>query len=330
MRISLSCAVLALGVLPSVSVRADTSGGWVKYAKNPILGGAYGTCFDISVVHDRNLPLPNPWNNDSIYRMWVSWRPQKSIALVESADGLDFVGPPRVVLAPSTTGWEDEVNRPVVLRRTDGYHMWYTGQTADHSAIGYATSPDGVTWKRMSAQPVLSPTLPWEKAAVMCPDVMWDGQAKLYRMWYSGGEQYEPNAIGYATSPDGVAWTKSPDNPVFSGDPKCAWEKQRATACHVVKAAGWFYMFYIGFRDVDHAQIGVARSRDGVSNWQRFPGNPIIRSGTGGWDNDACYKPYAILENDRWMLWYNGRNGHLEQIGAAIHPGADLGFPPPP
>ncbi|HKM52332.1 MAG TPA: hypothetical protein VJY33_02920 [Isosphaeraceae bacterium] len=33
----------------------------------------------------------------------------------------------------------------------------------------------------------------------MCPHVLWDEQAKLYRMWYSGGEQYEPNAIGFAT-----------------------------------------------------------------------------------------------------------------------------------
>ena len=32
-------------------------------------------------------------------------------------------------------------------------------------------------------------------------------------MWYSGGEQYEPNAIGYATSPDGLAWTKHAKQP---------------------------------------------------------------------------------------------------------------------
>jgi predicted GH43/DUF377 family glycosyl hydrolase len=329
---------------------ADTAGGWVKYGKNPILGGQYGTCFDISVLRDDNDWKGSAWSGPSIYRMWVSWRPQKSIALVESADGLDFGGgAPRVVLAPTSSGWEDEVNRPVVIRRKDGYHMWYTGQTATGSAIGYATSLDGVAWKRMnapvldpnrsmqsnsigrrSAQPVLKPTLPWEKVAVMCPDVMWDPDAKLYRMWYSGGEQYEPTAIGYATSPDGLHWTKYASNPVFTGDPKIPWEQQRATACHVVKTGGWFYMFYIGFRDVDHAQIGVARSRDGISNWQRLPDNPIIRSGTGKWDNDACYKPYAILENNRWMLWYNGRSGSLEQIGVVTHAGADLGFPPAP
>ena len=46
----------------------------------------------------------------------------------------------------------------------------------------------------------MSAETPWEKVAVMNPHVIWDAQAGLYKMWYSGGEQYEPNAIGYATS----------------------------------------------------------------------------------------------------------------------------------
>ena len=34
-------------------------------------------------------------------------------------------------------------------------------------------------------------------------------------MWYSGGDQYEPNAIGYATSRDGLKWSKHENNPIF-------------------------------------------------------------------------------------------------------------------
>ena len=68
-------------------------------------------------------------------------------------------------------------------------------------------------------------------------------------------------------------------------------------------------MFYIGFRDEAHAQIGLARSRDGITDWQRHPANPIIRPGEGQWDHDACYKPYAIFDGQKWLLWYNGRHG---------------------
>ena len=204
--------------------------------------------------------------------------------------------------------------------------MWYTGQARGKSWIGYATSKDGKSWKRMSDKPVLSAESPWEKVAVMCPHVMYDDKAKLYRMWYSGGEQYEPNAIGYATSADGLNWTKHENNPIFRPDPKKDWEKARVTACQVVRQGDWHIMFYIGFRDVDHAQIGIARSKDGITDWQRHSANPVIRSGKDKWDHDAVYKPYAIYDGKNWLLWYNGRRGGAEQIGLAIHEGDDLGF----
>jgi len=86
------------------------------------------------------------------------------------------------------------------------------------------------------------------------------------------------------------------------------------------------YMFYIGFRDVDHAQIGLARSRDGITGWQRHRDNPIVRPGQDSWDHDACYKPFAIFDGTKWLLWYNGRHGSLEQIGLVLHEGEDLGF----
>jgi hypothetical protein len=150
-------------------------------------------------------------------------------------------------------------------------------------------------------------------------------------MWYSAGEQYEPNAIGYATSPDGLRWLKAGGNPVFVADPTNAWEQHKVTACQVIPHGDWHLMFYIGFRNEDFAQIGLARSRDGVTGWERHPANPVIFPTNDQWDGDACYKPFAIFEEDqnRWLLWYNGRQGGLEQIGLAIRPGSDLGFPGP-
>jgi predicted GH43/DUF377 family glycosyl hydrolase len=293
----------------------ETSAGWVKNPRNPVLGGKLGTCFDISVLKEGNT-----------YRMWFSWRPKESIALVESKDGVTW-GKPVIVLGPNkATSWENGVNRPVVLKTGGTYRMWYTGQAKGKSWIGYATSRDGKKWKRSGARPVLAPEKPWEKVAVMCPHVLFDPKARRFRMWYSGGEQNEPNAIGYATSADGVKWTKHSGNPVFKPDPKHAWEKDRVTGCQVIRQGGWHVMFYIGFRDEAHAQIGIARSRDGITGWQRHRANPIIRPGKGKWDQDAVYKPYAIYDGKQWLLWYNGRKGGVEQIGLARHRGKDLGF----
>jgi len=96
----------------------------------------------------------------------------------------------------------------------------------------------------------------------------------------------------------------------------------------VIPAGDGHLMFYIGFRNEHLAQIGLARSPDGVTNWQRHGANPIICPVPDAWDGDACYKPFAIFDekNDRWMLWYNGRKGGVEQIGLAVRPGHDLGF----
>ena len=44
----------------------------------------------------------------------------------------------------------------------------------------------------------------------------------------------------------------------------------------------WYLMFYIGFETTQHAQIGLARSRDGVTGWERHPANPIILTAVSG------------------------------------------------
>jgi predicted GH43/DUF377 family glycosyl hydrolase len=296
----------------------DATAGWVKNPANPVLGGALGTCFDVCLLRQAG-----------VYQMWFSWRPRGSIALVESADGVHW-SQPRIALAPAATGWEEAVNRPIVLRHEGIWHLWYTGQTATRSWIGHATSANGLTWKRSSRFPVLSPTLAWEGPAVMCPDVLWDAQAGLYRMWYSGGNQNEPFAIGQATSRDGIHWSRG-TAPIFSADPAHAWEQNRVSACQVVQDQGWYLMFYIGFYDQYIAHIGLARSRDGLTQWERHPANPILRPGRSAtaWDHDAVYKPFALPTPQGWMLWYNGRHGLVEQIGMATHAGHDLGFPNP-
>jgi predicted GH43/DUF377 family glycosyl hydrolase len=321
MKTAFLLVLVASAIWPPVAAFAqdaaheETAAGWVKHPGNPVLGGALGTCFDISVLKDGDL-----------YRMWFSWRPKKSIALVESKDGVHW-SKPQIALGPNAnTDWENDLNRPVVIKNGDHYQMWYTGQAKDHSWIGYAVSQDGRVWDRMSRHPVLTAESPWEKVAVMCPHVIYDDAAKRYRMWYSGGEQYEPNAIGYAESADGVAWIKHAANPIFKPDPKKQWEQDRVTACQVVRQGDWFLMFYIGFEDGNRAQIGLARSRDGITGWERHPANPLIRRGKDRWDHDAVYKPFAILDGGRWLLWYNGRKGGVEQIGLATHEGEDLGF----
>ena len=63
------------------------------------------------------------------------------------------------VLTSNKSGvWDLEMGTPCVLFDGVEYKMWYTGADGVYSSIGYATSPDGVTWTKYHGNPVLTAT----------------------------------------------------------------------------------------------------------------------------------------------------------------------------
>jgi beta-1,2-mannobiose phosphorylase / 1,2-beta-oligomannan phosphorylase len=301
-----------------VSGSANTEVGdqWVKYAGNPVLGGSLGTCFDMSVLVV-----------DGRFRMWFSWRPKHGIGYAESPDGLTWDARDEIVLGPipNDPTEELEVTRPFVLDVGGRLTMFYAAHGEDRVIISRASSLDGVIWQRHGV--VLAPNLPWEKAALMCPSVLRDESGK-YHMWYSGGERYEPDAIGYATSLDGSTWTRVQDTPVLGPGAPGTWESDRVAGAHVFREGPWLYAAYIGFANgFEDSAIGIARSRDGVV-WDRHLGNPVITHGEPGqFDSINVYKPFVVVEGDEWRMWFNGSSpvpgkgtnpdNRIEQIGYA-------------
>lgn len=313
-----TCAALGLSAF---------AGTWRPYEGNPVLGNEkLGTCFDVNVVTDGPAP----------YTMYFSWRPKKAIALVRSNDALTWTQEPEICLAADKScGWEDDLNRSCTVFKDGVWHMWYTGQAKDAkrgwmSRIGYATSKDGVHFTRVSRTPVMVPEFDFEKESVMNPYVRWDAKRGVWRMWYAAGETYEPNVLCYAESKNGLTWKKWDRNPMFGGAGGITWDRDRVGACEVYPLPdGRWAMFYIGYSDIDTARIGCAISKDGLTDWKRLDANPLVAPDLGTWNGSACYKPSCIRDekNNRWMLWYNGRNGAPEYVGCAIHDGLDLEAP---
>jgi predicted GH43/DUF377 family glycosyl hydrolase len=203
--------------------------------------------------------------------------------------------------------------------------MWYTGQARGQSFIGYAESEDGLNFHRVRNEPVLVPELPFEQESVMNPCVLFEDG--VYRMWYAAGETYEPNVLCYAESRDGLNWQKSSLNPVFTCEKNNFYEQDRVGGCQVIKTDDKGYlMFYIGYEDIDTARICLARSDNGISNWERSEKNPLLSPEKGSWDADACYKPSVVWneKQNAWLLWYNGRRVADEYIGLAAHEGREL------
>lgn len=289
---------------------------WEKYDGNPVLGGDLGTCFDMSVLATQGL-----------YRMWFSWRPKHGIGYAVSSDGFDWHAAGEVVLGPDENSPAEslEVTRPYVLDENGTYTMWYAGHSGSRVVICRATSADGLTWDRQG--PVFEPYALWEKSSVMCPSVLRANDGR-YHMWYSGGERYEPDAIGYAISPDGITWTRVQDTPVLRPDARSAWERDRVAGAHVFQHEGFLYAAYIGFANgFEDSAIGIARSTDGVS-WHRHAANPVLtRGGPGDFDSINVYKPFVVIEHGTWRVWFNGSSARtlgdsspsnrIEQIGHA-------------
>jgi len=155
--------------------------------------------------------------------------------------------------------WDDsQVGNPSVLFYDGTYKMWYTGYDASNRRIGYATSDDGIVWTKYEGNPVLDLGVPgaWDDSHVWAPSVLfYDG---TYKMWYSGNDASNER-IGYATSDDGIVWTKYEGNPVLNLGAPGAWDDYHAYNPSVLFYNGTYKMWYSGY-DASNRRIGYATS----------------------------------------------------------------------
>ena len=112
-----------------------------------------------------------------------------------------------------------------IIATEDGYRMYYSAAQeprGQESMCGMATSPDGINWIKYDdpntteapfadSDPVMYPSSTgWDSTGVHCSVLKTDTG---WEMFYSGW--IDDPFIGYATSPDGVNWSKYQDNPIF-------------------------------------------------------------------------------------------------------------------
>lgn len=314
--------------LPTETPRPlGTTWPWTFSPRNPVLDIVPHSLWENSAVYD---PCVVRLDDGALW-MWYSTRGTKpfsiALAIDQSGTGDQWV---RVGSTPVLTPDPPErypygaITRPSVVKTPDGWRMFYSTAWASGGAgaawIGMATSTDGIHWQKHGA-PVLTPTAAWEKQALQCPNVLYDAQRGRYLLWYCGGDFYEPDAVGFATSPDGVSWTRASSNPIFA--PTTGWEGYKVGSFQVHGVGDWYYAFYNAFqRSPFRSHVGMARSRDGITNWEHHPMNPLLSPGPRGtWDAAMIYKPTALwnAQVQRWDLWFNASEflNRTERIGHA-------------
>lgn len=118
-----------------------------------------------------------------------------------------------------------------------------------------------------------------------------------YRMWYTGydGTREGLKMLGYATSPDGIHWTRHAENPIHRDH----WVEDMM----VVKQDGVYHMFAEGRDDQAH----LLRSDDGI-RWT-LVGQLDVRKADGTPIEPGPYgTPTAWYEEGTWSLFYERRD----------------------
>lgn len=297
---------------------------WVKYNRNPVFSGSVGG-WDSSSVQD-----PSIIYEKGTYKMWYNalssgWK----IGFAYSADGKkDWQRSSTPVIdIGSTDGRETDTTDPFVLKSGEGYQMWYSSFSGSYWIVGedrfrlrYATSAADLSWNKNSDWVLKGNSGKWDSGGMNRGETVIK-VGDVYKMWYAAiddkriGSGTETWQIGYATSPDGINWTKN-ENPVIS--PTEEWELNSVNYPFVLYNGDKYEMWYAATERDLPKQIVYAYSQDGTS-WIKPPDkNPVLTTGPyDSFDSRYIDSPYVIKNGGSLRMYYSGFDGSRWSIGMA-------------
>jgi predicted GH43/DUF377 family glycosyl hydrolase len=221
------------------------------------------------------------------------------------------------VIAPRGDGWESAGTfNPTVVMRNDKIVMLYRAQDKQGtSRLGYAESADGIHFTRR-AEPVLSPTEPYEKdGGVEDPRLVQFGDT--YYLTYTGYNKKDAQ-LCLATSKDLIHWDrKGVIIPAYNGNWNVKWTKSGAIVSE--KIGGKYWMYFLGTTADNKDQAGLASSTD-LLHWTEATQVPVLPVRPGRFDARVAEPgPAPILTPTEIVLIYNGADDKLiYRTGIAI------------
>jgi predicted GH43/DUF377 family glycosyl hydrolase len=143
---------------------------------------------------------------------------------------------------------------------------------------------------------------PLVKAAGAGLEIFADASLPANDIWIQDATE-----IGYATSNDGLAWTKYP-SPVLSPGPTGTWDSGPISVGSVAWNGTFFLMWYTGSSPVTYSNgaFGLATSNDGIT-WTKYSHSPVMTP--SAIDQYYTSAPDVIKMNLTYNMWYTGRSG---------------------
>jgi predicted GH43/DUF377 family glycosyl hydrolase len=325
MRTKLACIVFTiLAFIITLPYPAGAVVDWTNRTETNLEPGPAGAWDD-----DETL-APNVIKDGSTYKMWYTGKSSTGpyqIGYATSSDGIvwtKYTGNP--IITPVDVGtWEslpvENVGGCAVIKNVSNYEMWYAASTVEYNfQIGYATSSDGIVWVHHGSPVLLrGPAGDWDLNDVSKPAVIKDGSA--YKMWYVGRGGASSPGIGFATSPDGITWTKynnpatttSPfvdSDPVIPLGPSGSWNGSDLESPTVIKEDMKYHIWFSGASDNwtdSRSRIGYAYAVEGSIAGRRYDGNPLLHPGApNAFDGGGVSLPVVIKDGNTYRMWYYG------------------------
>ena len=205
------------------------------------------------------------------------------------------------------------------------------------ASIGRATAPQPTGPWTPDAAPVLLPGKAgsWDAMSVANPSVVRTNTG--YVMYYNGVASLNDihGAIGMATSPDGIHWTKhnnpattdslyAESDPVLLPGNTGAWDSQRMVDPNVVRTESGWVMLYLsaappGTTPKNYCAFGYATSSDGIS-WHKSAANPVLSTlNVSDWL--GIYLGNLLYQNDTLSLYFDVGQLSFTNVWMATHQG---------
>ena len=221
------------------------------------------------------------------------------------------------IISPQGNGFESAGTfNPSVVKKDGKFVMLYRAQDRKGtSALGYATSEDGIHFTRRP-EPVMISEAPYEKGGgVEDPRLQRIGDT--YYLTYTGYNNVDGAAadkkdaqLCLATSADLVHWQRQGViMPSFKGKWNVKWTKSGAIVPE--KINGKYWMYYLADAQGKDTQMGVAYSDD-LLHWTEALDHPILSSRPGSFDSQVVEPgPAPIITPQGIFLIYNGADDKL-------------------
>jgi predicted GH43/DUF377 family glycosyl hydrolase len=155
-------------------------------------------------------------------------------------------------------------------------------------------------WTDFQANPVLKYSQATETGGLLQPSVIYENGT--YKMWFSAMNSGGVCSVYYATSTDGLSWTRYP-NPVLSPGTGASWDAGSAGVGAVIKVDSMYRMYYNGWATSSGTwSVGLATSTDGI-NWTKYS-QPVFTGTVSGTEYRVGAND-VVRFNNKYYMYYS-------------------------